>query len=236
MPAAFRGFPPEGLAFLRALARNNNREWFQPRKEIYDRHVKGPMTEFAAALNAVLAKDAPDYVTDPAKAIYRIYRDTRFSHDKTPYKTHVAASFWRRGLAKHISAGFYVGVEPRSVDVAGGVYMPGPEQTLAVRNHLAEHHEKLHAILKARGLKPLMGDLHGQPSPRMPKGFAADHPAGDLLRRRNWVLFVTLEGPLAATPKLFDEVARRFRALVPFVEEINRAFAGSKRGDPLMLR
>ena len=93
----FSGFPPETLKFLRALARNNRREWFQPRKETFETKVKAPMTELVEGINAELLAFAPDHITDPKKAIYRIYRDTRFSADKTPYKTHFAAIFPRRG-------------------------------------------------------------------------------------------------------------------------------------------
>ena len=85
------------IQFFRGLKRNNRREWFQPRKHLFEQHVKAPMLELVAALNTQLASFAPEYVTDPTKAIFRIYRDTRFSSDKTPYKTHVAASFSRLG-------------------------------------------------------------------------------------------------------------------------------------------
>jgi uncharacterized protein (TIGR02453 family) len=87
----FIGFPPEALTFLRGLTRNNQREWFQPRKEIFETRVKEPMLALCDALNGEFAKFAPDYINDPKKAVFRIYRDTRFSHDKTPYKTHIAA-------------------------------------------------------------------------------------------------------------------------------------------------
>jgi uncharacterized protein (TIGR02453 family) len=236
MATAFRGFPAEGIAFLRALARNNRREWFQPRKDDYETLVKAPMTVFVEALNGVLAEAAPDYVTDPARAIFRIYRDTRFSRDKKPYKTHVAASFWKRGLPKHNSAGFYVGVAAEEVHVGGGAYMPGSAEVRTIRHHLAASHERLRAILEARDVARLLGGLHGEPSSRMPKGFPAGHPAGDLLRRKQWFVFVTLDGGIATTPKLFDQVAKRFRAAAPLIEEINRAFAGSKKSDPLMIR
>ena len=93
MRSGFPGFPAEGMAFLRGLVRHNNRDWFKPRKEIYETQVKAPMAALVDAVNGALAGFAPAYVTAPADAIYRIYRDTRFSHDKTPYKDHIAASF-----------------------------------------------------------------------------------------------------------------------------------------------
>ena len=113
MNPGFAGFPPEGITFLRSLKRHNTREWFQPRKEIYEEKVKGPMLELVTALMQRLADFAPDYLADPNKAIYRIYRDTRFSKDKTPYKTHIAAIFqtsrsgetFRRGILFQCGAG-----------------------------------------------------------------------------------------------------------------------------------
>jgi len=159
---AFPGFPPEGLQFFRSLARNNRREWFQPRKHIYDDRVKAPMTELVTALAAEMMRFAPDYVPEPAKAIYRIYRDTRFSKDKTPYKTHIAAIFPRRGLEKHAGAGLYFSVSPKEIEIAGGVYMPGPDQLLAIRMYLAERHQEFSRIVNARRLRTLMGELQGE--------------------------------------------------------------------------
>src|SRR5215468_7665110 len=108
----FVGFPPEALKFFRALARNNRREWFQPRKETFETKVKAPMTELVEAINAELLEFAPAHINDPKKAVYRIYRDTRFSADKTPYKTHLAAIFMCHGMAKHSTAGFYLQISP----------------------------------------------------------------------------------------------------------------------------
>ena len=85
------------------------------------------MIALIEAINVELMDFAPDHVTDPKKAFYRIYRDTRFSTDKTPYKTHIAAIFPRRNLHKHASAGFYFQISPKEVGIAAGMYMPGPE-------------------------------------------------------------------------------------------------------------
>jgi uncharacterized protein (TIGR02453 family) len=227
--AGFGGFPPEGLKFFASLARNNRREWFQPRKHIYDEQLKAPMVELVSALSAEMMRFAPDYVGEPAKAIYRIYRDTRFSKDKTPYKTHIAAIFPRRGLEKHGGGGLYFSVSAKEIEVAGGVYMPGPEALLAIRTHLAEHHEEFRKIIRARKLRTLMGELHGDQLSRVPKGFPCDHPAADLLRYKQWLVYVMLDPKLATAPKLLPEVRQRFEAMIPFVEFLNRPLAGAKR-------
>lgn len=217
----FSGFPEEGLNFLRALAKNNRREWFQPRKQIYDGRVKAPMIDLVNALNAAMMEFAPLHVADPGKAIYRIYRDTRFSKDKTPYKTHIAAVFPHRRLPKSAGAGYYFSVSPTEIEIGGGIYMPAPDELLAIRTHLAARHEEFLVTIAAREVKRLFGELRGEQLSRVPKGFAAAHPAADLLRRKQLLLLVTLDPALAASPKLLPELVKRFRAMAPFIEFLN---------------
>src|SRR5229473_464220 len=192
----FSGFPAEGMQFFRSLARNNRREWFQPRKQTYDEQVKAPMMELVTALNAEMMRFAPNYVAEPATAIYRLYRDTRFSKDKTPYKTHIAAIFPRRGLVKHEGAGLYFSVSAKEIEVAGGVYMPGPDALLAIRTHLAERYEEFNRMVASRKLRAL-------------------------LRHKQWLFFVTLDPALATTPKLLGEIRNRFEAMMPFLDLLN---------------
>jgi uncharacterized protein (TIGR02453 family) len=215
----FPGFPKEGLAFLRSLKRNNRREWFQPRKEIFDTQVKAPMAALVEAVNATLLEFAPDHITDPSKAVYRIYRDTRFSNDKTPYKTHIAAIFPRRGLDRHTSAGFYFHISTEEVGIAAGAYMPGPEQLRAVRGWLAENHVEFRKA--ARAPEKLWGKLHGESLTRNPKGFDPEHPASDLIRMKQWLYWVELDTKIAGTPRLFSEIAKRFRAAAPVIALLN---------------
>ncbi len=229
MRAAFSGFPEEALAFFHSLERNNRREWFQPRKQIYDQFVRKPMVELVGIVNRELARYAPDYINEPDKAIYRLYRDTRFSSDKTPYKTHVAAIFPRRGLVKHCCASLYFSVSHKETEIAGGVYMPQPEQLLAIRRHLAEHHERFRALECTRGLRALLGRMQGDQLARVPKGFCSGHPAADLIRRKQWLWFVSLDPSLATTPTLFGEVMSRFRVLVPALEFLNEPLLAERR-------
>jgi uncharacterized protein (TIGR02453 family) len=226
----FPGFPKEAITFLRALARNNHRGWFQPRKPVFDEQVKKPMVELCEAINGALKRFAPSYVSDPAKAVYRIYRDTRFSKDKTPYKTHIAASFRHRFLVGDGGgAGFYFQVSHKDVSIGGGIYMPSPETLLAIRNHVAEHHKELDTILKGRTLKRLLGDIQGDQLTRIPKGFACDHPAGDLLRRKQIYFFTELSPDVATTPELYKEVVTRFEAMTPFLEFLNAPLTAKSR-------
>jgi uncharacterized protein (TIGR02453 family) len=215
----FPGFSPEALTFLRSLKRNNRREWFQPRKEIFETKVKAPMIQLVEAINAELLDFAPEHITDPKKAVYRIYRDTRFSADKTPYKTHVAAIFPHHGLEKQASAGFYFHLTAKSVGIAAGSYMPGPDELRAVRGWLAENHEQFRNA--TRRPQKVLGKLEGSTVTRMPKGFAAGHPAEDLIRMKQWLYWVELDAKLATTPRLLPELVKRFRAAAPVIAMLN---------------
>jgi uncharacterized protein (TIGR02453 family) len=233
MRPGFPGFPAEAMKFFRALKKNNRREWFQPRKQVYEEQVKAPMLELVAAICAAMGKFAPDYVREPERAVYRVYRDTRFSHDKTPYKTHIAAVFTRRGFEKHAGAGYYFSVSPEEIEVAGGVYMPGAEELRAIRLHLLENHEEFGRILSARRLRELLGELKGERLSRAPKGFPALHPATGLVRYRQWLLWAMLDPPLATTPKLFEEIVARFRAMAPVIDFLNAPLEQVRRkADP----
>ena len=217
MSTRFSGFPPEALKFFRDLRKNNNRDWFQPRKALFEEQVKRPMRELVEALNRAFATFAPEYVTDPDKAVYRIYRDTRFSPDKTPYKDHIAASFRRRGPAAQGEGGFYVAVSDQEAAIGGGVYAPSPEVLLAIRQHIAGKHEEMRKILRTAAVRKLLGEVQGEKLTRVPKGFAADHPAADLLRFKSYILYATLPPEVAATPEFYGEILKRFRAMTPFL-------------------
>jgi uncharacterized protein (TIGR02453 family) len=228
VPSGFPGFPPEMIQFFRSLKRNNRRDWFQPRKHLYEQHVKAPMLDLVTALNGELVKFAPQFVTDPNKALFRIYRDIRFSADKTPYKTHAAASFWRRGADHTGAGGFYFSVSHDQIEIAGGIYHPSPETMLLVRSHIGEHYPELRRILANKKARKLVGELQGDELTRAPKGFDPQHPALDLIKKKDWILDIALDSSVATTPKLYREILDRFRAMAPLIEFLNRPLVGRK--------
>ena len=136
-------FTPETLRFLRALKRNNRREWFQPRKAHYETHVRGPMLELIERLAGDFRTFAPEIVASPKVSMYRIYRDTRFSEDKTPYKTQAACSFRWRGLDKGRGAGLYLEVGPAWTWFGGGFYAPEPQDLVRIREHIAKTYPEI---------------------------------------------------------------------------------------------
>jgi uncharacterized protein (TIGR02453 family) len=233
--SAFPGFPEEALAFFRGLERNNRREWFQPRKPVFDEKVKRPMLELVSAINSEMQTFAPLHVTEPESAIYRIYRDTRFSKDKKPYKTHIAAYFPRRGMDRHTASGYYMGISHKEVAVGGGMYMPTPENLRAVRNHVAERHGEFRKIISAKTLRKLLGELHGDQLSRVPKGFAADHPAADLLRYKQFFVYIERPADLATSHNVHSEILRRFEAMAPLVDLLNAPLARARAKTPSIL-
>ena len=153
----------------------------------------------------------------------RIYRDTRFSKEKVPYKTHVSAWWVHDGLQKTSGAGFYLHVSGKQVEIAAGAFMPDAEQLLAIRRYLLEHHQEYQKLAQARGLRRLLKDEEsGVPLSRSPKGFPAEHPAAALFRQKRWGFSASLEPEMAMKPEFAKMVANYFRAAAPLVALLNR--------------
>jgi uncharacterized protein (TIGR02453 family) len=222
MPTAFT---PEAMKFLRGLKRNNDREWFEARRAIYERSVKAPMLALIEEINAGMIEFAPDHVRPPHKVVMRIYRDIRFSPNKQPYKTHLAAWWSRRGMEKTSGGGFYLQISPQQVMIAAGVYMPEREQLLALRRWMSAHHKSYRAtikqLLKSRNAGFQISESHGLT--RMPKGFASDDPADELVRAKSWGVNATLPAEAALEPTFAKEIMRRFRMTTPMIDTLNRA-------------
>lgn len=224
-------FTEASMKFLRGLAKHNDREWFEPRKPIYEAELKAPMLAVIDEITQAMAEFAPEYMRPANKIMMRIYRDTRFSKDKKPYKTQIAAWWSQRGLEK-TGGGFYFHVRPEGIVCAAGVYMPEREQLNAVREWMAENHEDYRALVKAAtrskalGLRPIDANL----MTRMPKGYAPDHPGDELLRARNWGLSCELPADVALKPSLAREIVKRYRVMTPQLQALNEAIRGQKKG------
>jgi uncharacterized protein (TIGR02453 family) len=214
MPAHFSH---TALKFLRGLARHNDREWFEPRKPIYETELKAPMLAVIDEVNQAMLDFAPEHVRPPQKIMMRIYRDIRFSNDKRPYKTHVSAWWARQGLEKTSGGGFYLELSATGLRVAAGVYMPQKDQMLAIRRMLLDRHEEYRALLKATRMTP----IDAMTMTRGPKGFPANHPGMDLVIQRQWGVFSELPVETAVGPSLVKEIAKHFRLAAPLVMLLN---------------
>ncbi len=213
------------LKFLRGLKRNNDRVWFEDRRDLYERELKAPMLAIIGEVNEAMLAFAPDHIRPPQKIMMRIYRDIRFSKDKRPYKIHAAAWWSRAGLDKTSGGGFYFDVNPDQITIAAGVYMPERDQLLAIRRHLAGsgagRHTELRRLLRSPSLRKLMDPIDGQPLTRPPKGFLPDDPAIDLILCRQWGVTSHLAAVHATEPTLVAEIVKRFRSAAPIIHLLN---------------
>lgn len=223
----FRAFSPKALAFLRALKRHNDRDWFRARKDQYDTWLHEPMTALIERLAEDLRPLAPHLVADPKTAIYRIYRDTRFSEDKTPLKTNIAAIFPPRGLPKHEGAGLYLEVSHGWVWVGGGMYAPDTSRLQAVREHIAVNHRRLRSIVESPGFTKAVGALHGAQLQRTPRGFASDHPASAYLKYKQFLAGREFPATFATSPRFYAGVLSVFVQVAPLTTFLNEPLLGA---------
>ncbi len=228
-------FTPEALAFLRNLKRNNRREWFQARREIYERELKQPMLTLIEKVTQDMMEYAPGHIRPPQKSMLRIYRDTRFSADKSPYKTNIAAWWTRNGLEKTSGGGYYFHLTATEMILAAGVYMPPKEQLLAIRHHLVAHHAEFKRLIENKKLRAKMILHDPMTLTRPPKGFNADHPAIEWIKWRQWGVIATLPAEEALSSKLAATIGTYFRMTQPLVDFLNEPLLRSveKRKKPL---
>ena len=222
----FNGFPKEGLDFLRRLKKNNNRPWFLKHKEEYEELVRFPMQCLIAALAVHLADDAREIEFNPKRSIFRIYRDVRFSKNKAPYKTNIAASFAMRAVkGPPETPGLYVGIEPGEIFIGGGLYMPGGDQIKAIRRSIATHPDEYFAVVKSKRFIKRFGGIMGEKLARAPLGYPPDHPLIEHLKHKQFFVGVELPEKACLSKKFLDTVADVFSETMPLVRWLAKAIA-----------
>jgi uncharacterized protein (TIGR02453 family) len=222
---AFTGFRPEAIQFLVDLASNNDRAWFNPRKGEYERLLKQPLEAFVSALGAEFGRRGIPLVGDPARSPFRIYRDVRFSKDKSPYKTNIAASFpWAEGgdtdgphgFGEEGNPGGYFHMAPGEVWIGGGMWHPSTAKLNAFRRSVVADPKRVHAVLDDPSFVKTFGGISGEDGlKRVPTGFPADHPDAELLKQKNLTFGRRLADDDALSPKLVGIVADSFETAVP---------------------
>ena len=223
-PAYFR---PEAVKFLRGLEKNNDRNWFQSRKAVYEAELKEPMLAVIRKVTDAMLEFAPSHVRPAEKSLFRIYRDTRFSNNKLPYKNHVAAWWSHQGMEKTSGAGYYFQVSPKGVVMAAGAYMPEKEQLAAIRHWLLENHVEFRKVLQRPAVRRTFSEFEGEALTRPPKGFPPAHPAMDLIKQKQWGLSATLPVETALEPNFAQTVIKHFKLLAPLVDALNTPIAAS---------
>ena len=224
-------FTPASLAFLRGLARHNNKPWFEAHRESYENDVRAPMRALIEELDVRLARLAPEITGDPKRSMFRINRDIRFSKDKSPYKTHAAcwfrhldASHKVGGEADEGSAGLYFHLQPGKSFVGAGIWMP-PRPTLnKIRDAIAEDHRGVARVVENPRSRRRFGGLDdGAMLKRMPRGFADDHPAAKWLRYQSFTIGRELSDMQVLGPGLVRLLEADFTLMMPLVRWLNSA-------------
>ena len=216
----FNGFPREGIDFLKKLKKNNNRSWFQSHKSVYDKNVKFPMQCLIASLSERMGDLVPEIEFNPKKSIFRIYRDVRFSKNKAPYKTNIAASFKFRAKTDSPTEtpGLYVGIEPGEIFIGGGLYMPTGDQIKAIRKAMVDDPDAYLAVIENRRFKKEFGGVQGEKLAKAPLGFPKDHPMIEHLRHKQFYVGKVYEDESPCLkPKFLSLAEQVFTDTMPLV-------------------
>jgi uncharacterized protein (TIGR02453 family) len=224
----FTGFSPDAIQFLVDLAENNDRAWFQPRKAEYERLLKEPLGRMIAALADRLEARGVPILADPKKAPFRIYRDTRFSKDKSPYKTHLGASFpWVGGSGAHVPAdgsheerthgnGGYFHFQPGEMYIGGGMWQMDKPTIDGFRAVLRDDPDRVRAALEDRAFVAWWGDARPHDElKRFPPGWPQDHPMAKLFLWKDIVFGRRLSDDEVLSPELPDRLAEGYALAAP---------------------
>lgn len=218
-------FSQETFDFLAALADNNHRAWFDKNKLAYEENVRTPALHFIEDMASELPTISPHFLSVPKKvggSLMRVYRDTRFGNDKTPYKTNIGIQF-RHEIGKDVHApGFYVHIEPGGCFVGAGVWHPDTEALGKIRDAIVEKGE---AWVVARDNKKFKKQftLEGESLINAPRGYAKDHPLLEDLRRKDFIAVAQLSEATVRSKKFFPSVLESFKAATPFMQFLCQA-------------
>ncbi len=226
MVETFPGFPPELFTFLKSLKDNNNREWFNDNKPQYKEYVVEPVCDFIFAMSPRLEKISRYYVADSRAhggSMFRIYRDTRFSRDKKPYKEHVGCQF-RHVAGKDVHApGFYLHIEPGNIRIGGGIWRPPNPVLNQIRTRIVEKPDEWKAIINNTTFKKRFDSVDGDQLRRPPNGFSKDAPHMKDLKRKSYFMMQKHEDETLLQPGILSEVERVFKAVSPLMAFLTTA-------------
>jgi uncharacterized protein (TIGR02453 family) len=215
-----RYFTPATLTFFRQLAKNNRREWFEANKERFERDVREPFQTLIADLAAPLAKISPHFVADPRKqggSLFRLHRDTRFSNDKTPYKTWSGARFFHQRSRQVPAPSFYLHIGPDECFVGGGIWHPEADTLKKLRSFLEENPAAWIKATRSRAFAARY-EFWGESLTRPPRGFDPAHPLIDDLKRKNLAAGTGLGEDDVLSERLHGLVVEHFKGLAPMID------------------
>ncbi len=221
----FSGFPKDFFMFFQDLDANNNRPWFNANKARYFESVVNPLSAFIVCIAPHLRKISPYYRADPKPhggSMFRIYRDTRFSKDKTPYKTHAACHFRHHAGKDAHAPGFYAHFDMDKLYFGGGIWRPPSSHLNTIRETIVDSPAEWSKILGAKAMRD-RGGIRGDGLKRPPRGFDPEHPHVEDLKRKSFYLMTEAGPRLAHSPDLVREAAAAFRAAAPLNRFITEA-------------
>ncbi|MHC4841350.1 MAG: DUF2461 domain-containing protein [Planctomycetota bacterium] len=210
-------FPKDTIKFLRDLADNNNRDWFKANKKRFDQSVQEPSLEFIRAMAPVLKKVSKQLLADDRKvggSLMRIYRDVRFSRDKTPYNTHIAFRF----MTGKEGVGCYLGIDTEKVTLGSGVWQPAKEPLLDIREAIAKN-----GTAWGKAIKLKDWEAGGESLKRPPQGFDKDHPQIEEIKRKDFVLFKKLKLTAITKPGFAESLGKEYAATKPLLKFLSKA-------------
>jgi len=221
----FAGFEPKTVAFLNEISNNNNREWFKANKTRYEEHVLDVALRFIQSMQDPLAAIAPNFVAQATRmggSLMRVYRDTRFSKNKTPYKTNIGIQF-RHELAKDVhSPGYYVHIDPTQVFVGVGMWRPDSDPLRAIRDRIAAKPAEWRRTIGDTKFKRHFS-LGGDVLTRPPRGFDKDHELIDDIKRKSFIAIKYLEVDDCLGPQFQRKVETAFKAGTPYMRFLCKA-------------
>ncbi len=210
------------LDFLVALKENNNRQWFQANKSWYE-EVKKDFTNFIDLLALEIRKFDPDIgQVNSHEAMFRIYRDVRFSKDKSPYKNNLGAHIVPGGKKSGL-AGYYFHIEPGDIFLAGGLYMPSPDNLKKVRREIFENIEEFLSIIENQEFSDYYRSIWGEKLVNPPAGYPKDFKYVDFLKYKNYTVIRQIPEQMLFKSSLLEEVSDGFRIIYPFNRFLNHA-------------
>lgn len=216
-------FTPDTFRFLKDLKKNNDREWFAANKKRYEEHLKDPALRIIAAFAPELKKISPHFMATP-RSLFRIYRDTRFAKDKSPYKTHVGIHF-RHDRSKDVHApGFYLHVEPGSAFIGVGIWHPDSGALRKIREHIVEEPAGWKRASRAKAFNAAF-ELSGDRLKRPPKDFDPEHPLIEDLKWKDYIGIAELPDSYVTDPGLPKALGKTFKAGTPFMRFLCEALA-----------
>jgi uncharacterized protein (TIGR02453 family) len=216
-----------GFDFLLALKKNNHRDWFNAHKQQYQQEQE-QLELFAEALLRELNKHDEIETSTGKKSLHRIYRDIRFSNDKTPYKTNWSGNFKR--ATKFRRGGYYFHLEPGNSYIAGGFWAPNPQDLKRIRDEIAFDAAPLRKILKSKAFTTTFGALKGEQVKTAPKGFDPGHEAIDLLRFKQFLLIRNFSDKEVLSDQFLLEASQTFKNMRPFFDYMSEVLTTDTNG------